>query len=264
MKKIILFTLLFLFTGYCFAQDYFKFGGQKPFLNMKGKVKVLTEETFELKWKDDSIVHELQGKEVFEFTKKGDLKKKTISYDGYEKSITYSQYENGRAIRFEQEINDQGHIDKDSSRIFVIDSNNERLVTWINYNHEYAYTDTTLIQYIGDEIREITPLSNLRKLKIKEIRDNQGNLIRETRLLRGKTASWCEWAYDENSLLISESGTRPSAFGMMDDYSYYYEYEDFDKRGNWRTKKVKVKEVEYEENSKLVTTRIVKRQIKYY
>jgi hypothetical protein len=52
---------------------------------MKGKVKTSTEETFDLKWENDKIVHESQGKTVSEFTKKGELKKKTLSHDNYEK-----------------------------------------------------------------------------------------------------------------------------------------------------------------------------------
>lgn len=263
MKKVVLFTLLFFFAGHCIAQNVFKFGGQKPFLGMKGKVKTLTEETFELKWDNDTIVHESQGKEIFEFTKKGELIKKTISYDDYESKITYSLFENGRAMRFEQEIIKPTYIDKDSSRLFVIDNNNERLVTWRNYNHDYAMTDTTLIRYYG-EITELTPLSHFRRLKITEIRDSVGNLIRETRSLREKNASWCEWIYGENGLLVSKSGTQPSTWGMMDDYSFFYDYADFDKRGNWRLKIVKVREIEYDENSDMITTRIIKRQIKYY
>lgn len=263
MNKITLFILLLLFTVHCFAQNSFRFGGQKPFLGMKGKVKTLTEETFELKWNNDTIVSELQGKVIFEFTKKGELKKKTTSYDDYKNIIIYSHYENGRAMRFHQEIINPTYTDKDSNRIFVIDNNNERLVTWRNYNHDYTQTDTTLIRYIG-EITEITPLSNFRKLKITEIRNNQGDLIRETRSLREKSASWYEWVYDENGLLISKNGTKPSAFGMMDDYSYFYEYKDFDKHGNWHMKTVKISEIEYDNNSDLIGTRIVKRQIKYY
>lgn len=263
MKKNVLIILLFLFTGHCLAQNVFKFGGQKPYLGMKGKVKSLAQETYEMKWNNDTIVRELQGKETFKFTKKGELKKKTLSYDDYENSITYSLYENGRAVRFEQEIRKPDYIDKDSSRIFVIDNNKERLVTWRNYNHEYAQIDTTLIRYFGD-MTEITPLANNRRLKITELRDSLGNLTRETRSLRGRTASWCEWAFDENDLLISEIGTRPGAFGMMDDYSFFYEYGNFDKRGNWRLKKVKVKEFEYGENSDTITTKIIIRQIKYY
>jgi hypothetical protein len=71
-------------------------------------------------------------------------------------------------------------------------------VTWSNYNHDYARIDTTLIRYYG-EITEITPLSNFRRLQIREIRDPRENLIGETRLLRRKHASWCDWVYDENS-----------------------------------------------------------------
>lgn len=108
--------------------------------------------------------------------------KKTISYDDYENKITYSLFENGRAIRFEQEIIKPTYIDKDSSRLFVI-NNNERFVTW--YNHDYAMIDATLIRYYG-EITELTPLSHFRKLKITEICDSVGNLLRETRSLRDK------------------------------------------------------------------------------
>lgn len=263
MRGIVFFFLLFLFAGQCLAQNAFRFGGQKPFLGMKGKVKTVTQETFELKWDNDTIVQEWQGKEVFEFTKKGELIKKTTSSDDYENMITYSQHENGRAIRFEQEIRKPSYIDKDSSRIFVIDSRNEMLVTWNNYNHDYAYIDTTLIRYYG-KITEITPLSNLRRLKITETRDDQGNLVWETRSLRDKDASWHEWIYNENGLLVSENGTRPSLFGMIDDYSFFYEYKDFDKRGNWRIKIVNVKQNEYDENSDMITKRIVKRRIRYY
>lgn len=263
MKKIVLFTLLLLLGNYCLAQNAFRFGGQKVFLGMKGKVKMLTEETFELKWKDDALVYESKGKAVFEFTKRGELRKKTTLYDDYENTITYSQYQNGRAMRFDQQISRPTYTDKDSSRIFIVDNNNEQLVTWRNYNHDYAQIDTTLIRYSG-EIAIITPLSNLRRLEVREVRDSLGNLIRETRSLRGKPASWCQWVYDDKGLLVSESGTKPSSFGLTDDYSFFYEYENFDKRGNWRQKIVKVKESEYDEDSDMVTTRIVKRQIKYY
>lgn len=263
MKRIVLLTFIFLLIGQCFSQDVYKYGWQKPFLGMKGKVKTLTEETFELKWNNDTIVQESQGVIVFEFTKKGELKSKTTSYDDYKNTIIYSRYENGRAMRFDREISKPAYTDKDSSRLFVIDHKNEKLVTWSNYNHDYAYIDTTLIRCYGS-ITEITPLSNLRKLKITEVRDDRGNLVRENRSLRDKIASWCEWVYDENDLLISKSGTRPGGFGMMDDYSFFYDYEDFDKRGNWRKKTVKVKEYEYEENSRLITTSIVVRQIRYY
>lgn len=265
MRKtaLLISVLLLLSSGYGLAQNPFRFGGQKPFLGMKGKVKTSTEQTFDLKWENDEVVEELKGKAVFEFTKKGELKKKTTSYDDYVKSITYSEYEDGRAMRFEQEITESASLDRDSSRIFIVDNKNERLVTWRNYNHEYTDVDTTLIRYMGD-ITEITPLSNWRKLQIDETRDRRGNLVRETRSLRGKRASWCDWVYDENDLLVEESGTKPGGFGMMDDYSYFYEYDDFDKRGNWRRKVVKVRKNQYEEDSEMVTTTIIRRQIKYY
>lgn len=263
MKKVAFIFLLLFFAGHCFAQNPFKFGGQKLFLGMKGRVKTVNQETFELKWDNDMVVEELQGKEIFHFTKKGELKSKIISSDDYEKITTYSQYENGRAMRFGQEIRTPDYLDKDSSRLFIIDDRNEQLVTWRNYNREYSQIDTTLIRYTG-EITEITPLYHFRKLEIMEVRDSLGNLIRETSSLGGRPGAWCMWTYDENDLLVSETGTKPAGFGMMDDYSFFYEYEDFDKHGNWRLKIVKVKESEYEENSDLITMRIIKRQIKYY
>ena len=263
MKKITLIILLLLLFGHCPAQNIFKFGWQKPFLGMKGKVKTSTEEAFELKWDNDTVAQESQGVVVYEFTEEGELKSKTTSYDDYKNTITYSQYENGRAMRFDQEISRPAYIDKDSSRIFVIDNKNERLVTWRSYNNDYACTDTTLIRYIG-EIREITPLSNLRKLEITEIYDSRGNLIRETRSLRGKLGSWCVWDYDENDLLASESGTQPAGFGMMDDYNLFYDYKDFDKKGNWCLKTVNVKENQYDDDGDMITKRIIKREIKYY
>jgi len=230
---------------------------------MKGKVKTLTEETYEMKGENDTIVPKLQGKAVFEFTKDGELKKKTTSYDDYENIIAYSRFERGRAMRIDKEIITPAYIDKDSSRFFVIDNYNERLVTWGNYNHEYARIDTTLIRYSGDMIK-ITPLSNIRKLTITETRDGRGNLIRETRSLRGKPASWCEWVFDEDGLLINEIGTRPGGYGVMEDYGLFYEYGNFDKQGNWLLKKIKRREIEYDENSEISTTGIVVRQIKYY
>lgn len=263
MKKALIFTFLFLFAIHSLAQEIFKSGQHKPYLGMKGKVKTSTEETYDLKWENDEIVREYQGKMVYDFSKDGKLIKKTTLYDDYESTIVYSRFEDGRAMRIDQTITQPHYTDKDSTRIFVIDNYNDRLVTWRNYNSEYAQTDTTLIRYLG-EMTEITPLSNIRKLSITETRDSRGNLIRETRTLRGRTASWCMWDYDENGLLISEFGTEPGAFGVMDDYSFFYEYQDFDKRGNWRRKLVKQRGRQYDEESEMIPTRIIERKIKYY
>ena len=229
---------------------------------MKGKVKTLTEETFEFKWNNDTIVQETQGIIVYEFTEKGELKNKTISSVDYKNAIKFSQYENGRAMRFDRIMSNADDINKDSIKLFIVDHKNERLVTWSNYNHDYARTDTTLIRYTGDEIN-ITPLSDFRKLEITEIHDRRGNLIRETRSLRGRRVFECDWIYNEDDLLVNENGTQIGGFSI-DKYSFFYEYEDFDKSGNWRKKIVKMKEMEYDENKDKITHKIIVRQIRYY
>lgn len=264
MKTTTLFIVLFLFTNLCFAQDVYKYGYQKPFLGMKGKVKTLTDEILEIELGNDTTIQKSRETVVFEFSKNGKLKSKSTSYEDYKNTIIYSQYENGRAMRFDREIITPEYTDKDSSRLFVIDNRNERLITWKNYNQNYAQTDTTLIYRTGDEI-DITPLGHIRDLKITEVHDIRGNLIRETRSIRGSRAFEWDYIYDKNDLLVSEDGTKIGA-SYIGQYNFLYEYEDFDKQGNWRKKIVKGKEKEngYSFNSEKTIERITLRQITYY
>lgn len=260
MKKIILPFLLLLPFNYCLAQNIIKYAYQKPCLGMKGKVEKLTEEVYGFELADDTVSLKLEEKRIFEFSEKGELKKKTISYDDYEKILMYQMYEKGRPMRFEQEARTPLYTNKDSTRLFIIDDRNEYLVSWMNYNHEYATIDTTYINYLGNRT-EIKIQAHFRELRIIEERDDNGNLVRETRYLRNSLGTSSQWFYNEDNLLI---GKESISFNYPGDSRVFYEYDEFDKQGNWLLKLVKERAEKYNENSELVTTRIVKRQIKYY
>ncbi|NDV69307.1 hypothetical protein [Dysgonomonas sp. 25] len=258
MKKIVILFCLLLPVLFCPAQKIVKYGELKPFLGMKGKVKTLTEEAYTVSYTADGKEEKkLEETRIFEFAKNGELKKKTVRYGENERVLTYKEYKEGRAIRFEREERTPERVDKDSIRLYVVDNFHDSLVSWNLYNTEYAYMDTTLLAY-SSFMNEIKPLANKRRLEIWEQYDERGNLKDEKRLLRGDIRSWYERFYDEDDLLIKQQHIEPAY------YAIFYEYDKFDKRGNWCERKTLRQRDIYGDESDRVTTSLVIRRIKYY
>jgi len=262
MKTTIFLFLIFLSVSSSQAQETVKFAADKPFLGMKGKVKTLIELIYDLDATEDSENPVIGQTNTFEFSEKGALIKKTISYEGYEKSITYMQFENVRPLRFEQKIKSKYSTDKDSTRIYIIDHTNERLVTWSNYNHEYASVDTSLIYYY-DNRTEITPLGKNRRLKIVETRDRNGNLINETKYLRGKMAAINVWEFDDNNLMIRSTKEQYNSFFPVNEH-LFFSYQNYDAKGNWLLKITTREEKQNDENDEIPTIGVIERKIEYY
>jgi hypothetical protein len=250
--------LLFVLTISCPAQEVFRYGYTKPFLGMKGKVKTLTEETYDISLKDDSIENrKLSEKRVFEFDKDGFLKKKTTYFGKDKNIITFRKNKAGRTVRFERQSYFSDQVAKDSIRLFEINKNNDLLVSWNNYNKEYASVDTTKIKYIAD-MTVIHPMANKGRLKIEEHYDKNGNMTQEWRTLYGDVRSWYEQFYDENNLLIKRQYIDPHY------YALHYFYDKYDKQGNWQERTIKQPVDKYDEDSELITISVTIRQIKYY
>lgn len=257
--RFLLSIVFFFCINICFAQRPIPgYGYQKPYLGMKGKVKTMTEEVYDITQKDDKVNKKLKEKIIYNFDKEGKLIDWT-KYDQIDTIITvFKEYNDKIPIRIESTTHTFNGIRKDSVRLFTLSPEYELLVGWRDYDQkEASYTDSTLINYYPQSM-EITVLGKKPRTRMVERYDEKGNLIEASYSLDYDIKYLTNQTFNEDNLLTEVEIINGHNYSAI---YYLYSYHKFDKKGNWQESITNYKTM-YNENKTVIETKV--RDIQYY
>lgn len=258
--RFLLFFILFFSANICFAQRPIPgYGYQKPYLGMKGKVKTMTEEVYDIIQKDDNTQDKkLKETIIYNFDKEGKLID-WIKYDQIDTITTvFKEYNDKIPIRIESTTHTSNSVRKDSVHLFTLSPEYELLVGWRNYDQkEASYTDSTLINYYPQSM-EITVLGKKPRTRMMERYDEKCNLIEVSYSLDYDIKYLTNQTFNEDNLLTEVEIINGHNYSAI---YYLYSYNKFDKKGNWRECTTNYKTMNSDNKTVI---EIKERNIKYY
>jgi len=257
--RSLLFVIFFLSASICFAQRSNPgYGYQKPYLGMKGKVKTMTEEVYNITQKNDKENKKLKERVIYNFDKKGKLID-WVKCGQVDTIITvFKEYNDEIPTRIESTIRNFNSIRKDSVRLFTLSPDYALLVGWRNYDQkETSYTDSTLINYYPQSM-EITILGKKTRTRMMERYDEKCNLIEVSYSLDYDIKYLTNQTFNEDNLLTEVEIINGDNYSAI---YYLYSYNKFDKKGNWSECVTNYKTA-YNDNKTVVE--IKERTIEYY